>query len=355
MPKLCASKAWHKSQYRIKNPSRGSCIGRMGKLIRSGRKSRAPVAGFLFATERDHMNKKIIVKIVGIAVGVLTCLFLISFFISGGNKVIASKTPTITITEPQNNFSIQATSTTLKGKVEPSNVALLIQGNRIKPNTDGSFSYDVHLVNEGANRIVVIATNGSKQASSDITINRIFTETEKAAKAQADAKAQAKAQAEQTAKDLQAKAIMTKVSKKYDEIQKAAYYYANAFPADYFNSAVMLYAVKPDNDSPTLYLKVQYHGDDWLFIQNYIFNVDGTNYQLKPNKVEKDNSDTVWEWSVSPVNAEVMDIVKAVVNGKVVKIRYVGQQYYQDRTLTSTEKAAMQDVLNVYDLLRVNQ
>jgi hypothetical protein len=117
----------------------------------------------------------------------------------------------------------------------------------------------------------------------------------------------------------------------------------------------MLYVKKPDSGQPTLYFKVQYHGDEWLFISSYIFNVDGTNYDYVPSKMQKDNSDTVWEWSAEPAGSVAMPIIQAILAGKQSKVRFEGQQYYKDHTISQAEKTAMQNVMDTYNVLESPQ
>lgn len=144
-----------------------------------------------------------------VATGVLVILFAIL----GGSAAYAGRAPTLTITDPQNNYTIQAQTITVKGKVSPATSTLLVNGARVHADGDGNFNYQAQLPNEGSNQVTLQATNGDKQVTSSVTINRTFTDEEKAAKAQADAEAAAKAKADadaktatQAAADAQAKA-----------------------------------------------------------------------------------------------------------------------------------------------------
>jgi hypothetical protein len=122
----------------------------------------------------------------------------------------AWRNPIITITEPQDNFSIQADKITIKGKIDPASAELKAGSTLIKT-SKGEFSYNMQLPNE-KNTIVFYATNGSGNENAHLTVNRIFTDEEKAQleKQKADAEAkkvateeqQKKAEAEQQAKTL---------------------------------------------------------------------------------------------------------------------------------------------------------
>ena len=42
----------------------------------------------------------------------------------------------------------------------------------------------------------------------------------------------------------------------------------------------------------------QYYSDDWLFIRNMIFNFDGENVRIIPDRMQTDCGDggMIWEW-----------------------------------------------------------
>lgn len=97
-----------------------------------------------------------------------------------------------------------------------------------------------------------------------------------------------------------------------------------------------------------LRLKIQYVADDWLFIRNYIFNIDGTPYTYTPDEVKTDNGGgIVWEWSDQPMINNNKKIIEALANAKSVKIRFQGREYQKDKTVTSKQ---LQNIKIIYDL-----
>lgn len=123
------------------------------------------------------------------------------------------------------------------------------------------------------------------------------------------------------------------------------------------NGFYLLFGGDPSS-SPDLWLKIQYYADDWLFIRSYTINVDGTKYDLYPgllgNEVETDNDyGMIWEWWETRVepNSEELEIVEAIIKSKRAVIRFNGSQYYDDRTITSTEKRALSNALKAYRAL----
>ncbi len=72
----------------------------------------------------------------------------------------------------------------------------------------------------------------------------------------------------------------------------------------------------------------------------------------KYGEIETDNgSDGIWEWLDRGVDSDEYQIIKAVANGKNVRIRFVGKQYQKDKSITSAEKLALRNVLDAYEAL----
>ena len=134
-------------------------------------------------------------KDIKIAVSVTS---LVAFALLEGLIVYGGRTPTITITEPQNGSSIQAQGVILEGRVSPSKSNVTINGEYVEVYNNGSFSYWMVLRDE-QNTANIQATNGKNITTTSISINRIFTAEEKAALAR-EAEAQKKAQDEAEAK-----------------------------------------------------------------------------------------------------------------------------------------------------------
>jgi len=110
-----------------------------------------------------------------------------------------SKAPKLTITEPTNGQSVQADSIIVKGSVLPAQSKITANSGIVEKDSDGNFSYRAKLTNE-QNPISIKAENNGQTDEISLTINRIFTEQEKAQK-QAELEAQKKAEAEKIAKE----------------------------------------------------------------------------------------------------------------------------------------------------------
>lgn len=179
-------------------------------------------------------------------------------------------------------------------------------------------------------------------------------------KAKADAKAAA-AQSEVAAAKAREKAEAASQVKKqlagfrkhHDEVQQVTFYYAPGVPmrlGTYFG----LYLVVPDDGGhPTLRWKFQYSGDDWLFIQRLVLNVDGQKVpgiDFPYGAIDRDNAaGTVWESHDEAVQGgESAAVFLHLGMAKRVIVRFEGKQYYKDHVLTAAEKKGMLQMLNVY-------
>lgn len=113
-------------------------------------------------------------------------------------------------------------------------------------------------------------------------------------------------------------------------------------------SFIRIYLVKNET---SLYgrLKIQYQGDDWLFIERIDFVCDGKNYSITPDQIDRDNgSGSVWEWSDEILNDDTKKIISAIIDSKETKMRYTGKQYIKDRVISDKEK---KNLKLVYDIL----
>ncbi len=103
----------------------------------------------------------------------------------------------------------------------------------------------------------------------------------------------------------------------------------------------------------------QYISDNWLFIEDLIFNIDGSNYITTPTTWKHDVSGgLVAEWCDEAVekaqkyeNNINETLIKAICEGKVVKIKMNGSNHYNVITLSSAQKKSIKDTYDYYKLL----
>jgi len=119
-------------------------------------------------------------------------------------------------------------------------------------------------------------------------------------------------------------------------------------------STFHIYIGKTEGGDPYLRFKVRYSDDDWLFVESASINIDGDVRDLDVGSDwERDNgSGDIWEWVDVSATESHLSLVRDVINSKSAVIRYFGSQYRDDRTITSAQKRALQNVLDAYEALK---
>ena len=143
---------------------------------------------------------------------------------------------------------------------------------------------------------------------------------------------------------------LSKMRIQKDSVTNKKWYYAQSTTKYLDVNSFHLYIGQDQGSEPYLRMRIQYAGDDWLFINKYTINADGRIFVLNPNygDVERDNDSGVWEWyDASPTSSD-LEMIKAIAKSKKTVIRPEGDQYYRDRTITGTEKTALSNVLTAY-------
>ena len=143
---------------------------------------------------------------------------------------------------------------------------------------------------------------------------------------------------------------------KTDSVTNKKWYYARTTTQYVDSNSLHLYMGQEQGSDPYLRFRIQYAGDDWLFINKFTLNVDGEVFVIEPDygDMERDNDSDVWEWYDINPSDENVSMLKAIMNSKKAVIRCEGDQYYRDRTITATEKKALKAVLTGYNALVQN-
>lgn len=102
-----------------------------------------------------------------------------------------------------------------------------------------------------------------------------------------------------------------------------------------------------------LRLKLQYQGDDWLFVHSVIVKADDTVYELDNLKFERDHSSgTVWEWIDMPIENHRM--LNHCLSAKRVVVRFNGAQYYNDFILPKGQQTQLREVYQAWKVMGGN-
>lgn len=151
-------------------------------------------------------------------------------------------------------------------------------------------------------------------------------------------------------KSAEYKAALAQMRVTKDDFKETAYYQDKSSPRYRNANGFYAYVGTKKGSSTTLFLSIQYYGDDWLFVEKYLFKVDGYTYEIDPSygDVKTDNNSKVWEWFDTTPNKGEVDLIKKIISSKKAVMRIEGSKYIKDVTITSTQKKALSRVLIVY-------
>jgi hypothetical protein len=156
-----------------------------------------------------------------------------------------------------------------------------------------------------------------------------------------------------TEKSPEFKSALAQMRTEKDKFTGITWYRDKSSPRYINTNGFFLYLGTKKGYTPSLRLKIQYYGSDWLFIEKYLFKVDGKTYEIKPRygDVKKDNDSKVWEWFDTSPNKGEIELLKSIVKSKKAIMRIEGSKYYKDVTISSTQKNALGRVLILYEAL----
>ena len=135
-----------------------------------------------------------------------------------------------------------------------------------------------------------------------------------------------------------------------DDFNGITWYHDKSTPNYRNANAFELYFGTKKGSNTTLRFVIQYYGEDWLFIEKFLFNVDGYTYEIDPSygDIESDNDSKVWEWFDTKPNKGEVDLIKRIIKSKKAVMRIEGSKYYKDVTISSSQKKALGRILIVY-------
>lgn len=145
--------------------------------------------------------------------------------------------------------------------------------------------------------------------------------------------------------------ISKSITSKYDDFEGITWYSHKNQPKYSNTNACYLYAGSK-NKQYWGRLVVRFSGEDWIFVKRIIVKCDEIKLNLNTTDVKRDNSSgDVWEWIDISYDRNEQDIVLCIINSKEIKIRFEGDQYSKDYTLTSKEKNAL---IDMYKFIKYN-
>ncbi|MGN8969491.1 hypothetical protein [Intestinimonas sp. HCP28S3_D6] len=157
-------------------------------------------------------------------------------------------------------------------------------------------------------------------------------------------------------KQQQAQAILANMRVEKDEVRGLTFYYSKTQP--YYADERCYVLPYIGQDSTHTWLCAQYHYmdyDNWVFWTKLTFAVDDQRYYKYFNyfDVVRDNDTEVWEYvNTADVSEEDIEMFWAIANSEKTIVRFEGDEYYSDFTVSQADKDAIREVLTAYEALQ---
>ena len=165
---------------------------------------------------------------------------------------------------------------------------------------------------------------------------------------------QAKKQAEE--KEKAKKDALSKLVADYDEVQEVTFYYASVQP-EYIDERcfALPYLAISDSGNAWLCLMTNYTGEDWIFYDELLIKTDDKKYtrDFEYFDIEHDNDNgVVWEVYNEPAKDSDINWLKDVSNSNNAIIRFQSDDKCYDLTVSDSDKNAIKQVLNAYEIAK---
>ena len=156
-----------------------------------------------------------------------------------------------------------------------------------------------------------------------------------------------------------AKAMMAKMAVEEDFVRNLSFYYHSQWPRgkEYWYADQRCFALpylgKQGNDV-WLRFVCNYTDDDWVFFKKITFACDDQRFYKSFSyfDIVRDNGGgDVWEYIDMDVNATEIKILEAIASSTKTIIRFEGDDYYRDFTVSAKDKDAIRFTLDLYYLL----
>lgn len=161
----------------------------------------------------------------------------------------------------------------------------------------------------------------------------------------------------QAIRQSQAQALLNEFRVEDDPVRGMKFYYSKAqlYYAD-DRSYVFPYIGMNNDNEVWLCAEFHYTGDDWIFFKKITFAVDGKN-TVKTfsyyNDIVRDHAyGDVWEFVNTGEGNQYEDLFRSIAGSSTTIVRFEGDNYWYDLTVSQGDKDAIRKVLTTFDALR---
>lgn len=101
-----------------------------------------------------------------------------------------------------------------------------------------------------------------------------------------------------------------------------------------------------------LRMKVQYTASDWLFVNKVTAWHDGIKEPLISGRFDRDSNSSIWEWVDTTPDGYQIEVMRSLSEATEAILRFEGDQYHKDVTLSSGDKRAIRETLAAYEAIK---
>ncbi len=150
------------------------------------------------------------------------------------------------------------------------------------------------------------------------------------------------------------KAALAGFNSKHDKVTGNTFYKSKNYPKYIDTRSYVLPYIGENDGHFWVRLKFNYTGDDWIFWEELTFLIDGERYYktVGYSNVERDNdSGDVWEYYDYNPSSTDMEMLEKIANSKETIVRFEGDRYRYDLTVSAEDKAAIKQVVAAYKIM----
>lgn len=149
-------------------------------------------------------------------------------------------------------------------------------------------------------------------------------------------------------------AALSRTSVSEDEVKRITYYKPKRMPKHRNERCSLCAYIGTRESEVQLILLYNYAGSNWVFFTNVIIAVDEDRYTKTFNYFEISRDlgiGKVGEWVQEKATSTDIAMIKAISESDRTIVRFEGDNYYHDYTLTNEDKDALADILIIYKYL----
>lgn len=135
-----------------------------------------------------------------------------------------------------------------------------------------------------------------------------------------------------------------------DRVSGITWYNPKSLPKYIDIRSYIIPYIGSQNNSTWIVTRYNYTADSWIFWETLTIMVDGKKYykNIGYSNVVRDNDTEIWEYYDEVADDDDVAMLRAIADSSETIIRFEGDNYYDDLTVTNKDKETINDVLALY-------